>query len=92
MRHYNKSLRDTFPEIDELIAFKDFLVSLFSKRNSQTKEKVVRFLKTFIHTLKFVLRRLLPLITHGLVTWVVILGLGKSLSYFLNPLGIENYF
>ena len=91
MSHYKKSLRDTFPEIDELIALKDFLVSLFSN-NSHAKEKTIIFFKTFIYTFKFVLRRLSPLIAHGLVTWVVILGLGKSLSYFLNPLGIENYF
>lgn len=92
MSRSSKSLRDTFPEIDELIALKDFLINLVSRKDNQAKEKAVRFLKTFINTLKFVLRKLLPQIQSGLMLWVLIFGLGKSLSYFLNPLGIENYF
>lgn len=92
MNQIGKRLKDTFPEINELIALKDFLVSLISKKDSEAKHNIANFLKTFINTLKFILRDLLPQIQSGLLLWGMIYGLGKSLSYFLNPLGIEKYF
>ena len=92
MHRTNRSLRDTFPEIDELIAFKNFIFSLLSRQDNQTKQKAANFFKTFLNVFKLVLRSLLPALLYCLMVWLMLWGLWQSLKFFLNPLGLENYF
>lgn len=76
------------PEIDELIALKDFLVNLVLGKEDQTKQKILQFLKTFLLVLKSCLMLMIPFVLFGLMLW----GLFDAFRNFLNPLGIENYF
>ena len=88
MTHTNKDLRERFPEIDELIGLKDFLIWLVLGKEKQVKQKLLNFLKTLRIVLKIYLKLMIPLVLYGLIVW----GFIDAFKHLLNPLGIEDYF